>query len=99
MSNDLVADISDYLACYPREREAFLECPLAESLRKMVRRILRTQSKRTRFEVCVLDEARRLANDVFGVFWSEMCSRNPLWTNCWYNSPRVVTSSLRLRLN
>jgi hypothetical protein len=38
-----------------------VECPLAESLWRIVRRILRTQSKRTCFEIRVLEEVRRLA--------------------------------------
>jgi hypothetical protein len=36
------------------------ERSLADSLKKIVRRVLRTQSCRTSFEVRVLDEARRL---------------------------------------
>jgi hypothetical protein len=75
MSNDLVADIANYLTCYPREREAIAECSLAESLWKMVRRILRTQSKRTSFEVCVLDEARRLADGHFGVLSRDLLAK------------------------
>jgi hypothetical protein len=62
MSDELVAEITDYLSYYPCEREAIMECPLAESLWRIVRRILRTQSKRTGFEIRVLNEARRLAN-------------------------------------
>ena len=66
MSNDLVADITDYLVFYPCERETIVECSLTESLWRIVRRILRTQSKRTSFEVRVLSEARRLASEQFG---------------------------------
>lgn len=38
---------------------------LAETLKRIVRRILRTQSCRTHFEARVLDEARRLLNNSF----------------------------------
>jgi hypothetical protein len=38
------------------------DASFAESLKKIVRRILRTQSCRTNFEARVLDESRRLLN-------------------------------------
>ena len=62
MGNDLIADIADYLAFHLCERETTVECSLAESLWRIVRRILRTQSKQTRLEIRVLGEARRVAS-------------------------------------
>lgn len=38
------------------------EHPLAKSLKRVVRRILRTQARRTGFEARVLEEARRLVD-------------------------------------
>jgi hypothetical protein len=75
MSTDLVTEIRDYLACYPREWETVVECPLAESLWRIVRRILRTQSKRTCFELRVLWEARRLADSHRGVFTRDLLAK------------------------
>ena len=75
MSNNLAADITDYLAFYPCERETIVEYPLAESLWRIVRRILRTQSKRTSFEVRVLGEARRLANGQFEGFTRDVLAK------------------------
>jgi hypothetical protein len=62
MGPDLDTEINDYLTLHPGERKTIVECSLAESLWRIVRRILRTQSKRTHLEVRVLREARSLAD-------------------------------------